>query len=153
MARAPFQVLVFPYRVSASSGFEYALLRRADEGYWHVIAGGGEADEQPLEAAKRETFEEIGVPGDANFLKLDTIFSVPVTVYRDSHIWGEDLFVIPCYCFAVLVEKRSLVLSREHVAYRWVPYEEAQRMLRFDNNKTALWELDRRLRGGGPRGD
>jgi dATP pyrophosphohydrolase len=131
---------------------EYAVLRRADESYWHVVAGGGEADERPLEAAKRETFEEIGVPGEAAFLELDTIFSVPVTIYRDSHIWGEDLFVIPCYCFGVFVERRPLVLSKEHIGHRWVPYEEARRLLKFDNNKTALWELDRRLRGEGPRG-
>jgi dATP pyrophosphohydrolase len=151
MARAPFQVLVFPYRVTDASELEYAVLKRADEGYWHVVAGGGEADERPLEAAKREAFEEIGVPEEATFLELDTVFSVPVTIYRNSHIWGEEQFVIPCYCFAVLVEGHPIRLSKEHLEHRWVPYAEAQRLLRFDNNKTALWELDRRLRGKGPR--
>ena len=40
-SRAPFQVLVLPYRQLDDSEYEYAVLRRADEGYWHVVAGGG----------------------------------------------------------------------------------------------------------------
>ena len=40
MARAPFQILVFPYRRRGDK-FEFALFRRADDGYWQGIAGGG----------------------------------------------------------------------------------------------------------------
>ena len=47
MPRAPFQVHGFPFRNSAGGGFEYAVFRRADEGYWQAIAGGGEDDESP----------------------------------------------------------------------------------------------------------
>jgi hypothetical protein len=32
--------------------------------------------------------------------------------------------------------------------FRWVPYEEASAALRYDDDKTALWELDARLRAG-----
>ncbi|HEY5728739.1 MAG TPA: hypothetical protein VIS72_01715 [Anaerolineales bacterium] len=35
-----------------SIGLEYALLMRADEGFWQGIAGGGEDDEYPLETAR-----------------------------------------------------------------------------------------------------
>lgn len=52
MPRAPFQVLVFPYRKNLLDQFEFALLLRADEGFWQGIAGGGEDSETPLEAAK-----------------------------------------------------------------------------------------------------
>jgi hypothetical protein len=43
------------------------------------------------------------------------------------------------------------VLSHEHTAARWVSYRAAYELAHFDGNKTALWELDRRLRGLGPR--
>jgi dATP pyrophosphohydrolase len=151
MARAPFQVLILPYRKLHDLEFEYAIFRRADEGYWHGIAGGGENDETALEAAKRETLEEAGLPEDSTFLKLDTVFSVPVTIYKESHIWGEDLYVIPCYCFGVLVERDPIQLSAEHTEYKWASYDDALHLLKYDNNKHALWELDRRLRGLGPR--
>jgi len=152
MARAPFNVLVFPYRKADDDQFEYALVKRSDAGFWQGISGGGEDDESPLEAAKRETYQEAGIPPDSSFLQLDTVESVPATEFRDSYLWGEDVYVIPQYCFGVLVEDSELVLSREHTEYRWLKYEEADRLLKWGGNKTALWELDKRLRGRGPRG-
>ena len=149
--RSPFQVLVFPYRQAGNSEYEYAILRRADEGYWHVVAGGGEDDETPLEAAKRETHEETGLAENSPFLQLDTVTSVPVTEFSDSHLWGDDIFVIPQYFFGVLTGEEQIVLSHEHTEVRWVRYPEARRLLKYDDNKTALWELDRKLRRLGPR--
>jgi dATP pyrophosphohydrolase len=73
MARAPFQVLVYPYLKAGAGRFEYALLKRSDAGYWQAIAGGGEDDETPLEAARREAYEEAGIPGTADFLQLGAI--------------------------------------------------------------------------------
>jgi dATP pyrophosphohydrolase len=151
VVRAPFQVLVFPYRKIDSTDVEYAIMRRADKGYWHTVAGGGEDEETPLEAAKRETYEETGIPEDSTFLELDTVFSVPVTIYKNSQIWGDDLYVIPSYCFGVLVEMGQITLSKEHLEYKWVTYEEACKTLKYESNKIALWELDRKLRWLGPR--
>jgi dATP pyrophosphohydrolase len=151
-SRAPFQVLIFPYRQTGDSEFEYALLRRADEGYWQGVAGGGEGDETPLEAARRETCEETGLPENSSFLQLETLSSVPVTEFKDSHLWSDGLDVIPQYFFGVLAEERQIVLSHEHTEVRWVRYTEARRMLKYDDNKTALWELDRKLTRIGPGG-
>jgi len=152
MARAPFQVLVIPYRKATNGQIEYALLRRSDEGYWQGIAGGGEGKEKPLEAAKRETNEESGILPTAQFLQLDTIEPVPVIYFKDSHIWGDDVYVIPQYCFGVTAENLQIRISREHTEYKWFLYEEAYELIKYDGNKTALWELDKRLKGRGPRG-
>ena len=152
MPRAPFNVAVYPYRPVGDGEFEYALLKRSDAGFWQGVSGGGEGGETPLETAKRETFEETGIPPDSPFLQLDTVEPIPVTEFRDSHLWGEDVYVIPQYCFGVLTGDRSLVLSREHTEYRWLRYEQAHHWLKYDGNKTALWELNQRLRGRGPRG-
>jgi dATP pyrophosphohydrolase len=150
MTRAPLNVLVYPYLEIEAGVFEYALLQRADVGWWQGVTGGAEDEETPLEAARRETFEETGIT-DGAFLRLDTVIWVPVTYFGISYIWGDDVYVIPMYCFGVRAPDRTIVLSKEHSIVRWLPYEKAHRLARFDGNKTALWELDRRLRGLGPR--
>ncbi|HDL04546.1 MAG TPA: hypothetical protein ENH25_10500 [candidate division Zixibacteria bacterium] len=59
MARAPFQVLVIPYYKDENGNIVYAVFkRRPDNGdFWQPIAGGGEDDETPLQAACREDFD------------------------------------------------------------------------------------------------
>jgi dATP pyrophosphohydrolase len=83
---------------------------------------------------------------------LDTIVPVPVTEFRDSYLWGEQVYVIPQYCFGVSAQNVEIVISKEHTQYQWVSYEEAREIIKFDGNKTALWELNQRLKEKGPRG-
>jgi len=132
--------------------FEFALLLRADEGFWQGIAGGGEDNETPLEAAKRETLEEAGIGSSAKFLRLDTMESVPVTTLKDNPLWGEDVYVVPQYCFGVDGSDLEIMISHEHSAFGWFTYDQTIQLLKFDGNKTALWELNQRLKGKGPRG-
>ena len=152
MPRAPFQVLVFPYRKNLQDQLEFVLLLRADGGFWQGIAGGGEDDETPLEAARRETFEETGIKPTSTIMQLDTVESVPVIEFKDSSLWGEDVFVIPQYCFGVSISHSEIKLSDEHSEYGWFTYDQAIQLLKFDGDKTALWELNQRLLGRGPRG-
>lgn len=152
MPRAPFQVLVFPYRKNLQDQLEFVLLLRADGGFWQGIAGGGEDDETPLEAARRETFEETGIKPTSTIMQLDTVESVPVIEFKDSSLWGEDVFVIPQYCFGVSISHSEIKLSDEHSEYGWFTYDQAIQLLKFDGNKTALRELNQRLLGRGPRG-
>jgi dATP pyrophosphohydrolase len=151
MTRAPFQILVYPYRKN-NNDYEYALLKRADAGFWQGITGGGEDSESPLQAAKRETLEETGIEPSAYFLLLDTIESVPVTAFKDSPLWGENVYVIPQFCFGVEGSDWEIELSQEHSSFGWFLFEKAQQLLKFDGDKTALWELNQRLKGRGPIG-
>lgn len=145
MARAPFQVLIFPYIKDKQGFIEYAIFRRSDGDYWQGIAGGGEEGETPEEAARREIQEEAGIPGNSNITSLDSKASVPVIGVTGEYTWGDDVFVIPEYTFGARVENRQLKLSKEHKEYKWVGYEEAMIMLKWDSNKNALWELNERL--------
>lgn len=151
MTRAPFQILVLPYRKNPDGEFEFALFKRADTGFWQGIAGGGEDDETPLQAARRETREETGIDSD-RFIRLDTTDSVPVSEFRDSQFWGEDIYVIPQHFFGLEVKSKAITLSKEHADFGWLTYEESRKRLHFDGNRTALWELHQRLQGRGPRG-
>jgi dATP pyrophosphohydrolase len=146
MARAPFNVLVYPYHRSADGELKYAVLKRV-EGWWQTIAGGGEDSETPLDAARREALEEGGLSAETPFLELSTVIPVPKTAFKESSLWGDDLYVVPKYCFGALVQNKTLVISSEHTDYRWLSYEEAQALIRYDGERTALWELHARLSG------
>ena len=146
MARAKYQILVIPYCIKDRKA-QFCLFQRSDMGIWQFIAGGGEdEDSSILESAKREALEEAGISGTCNFFRLDTCCSIPSNCFRNADaLWGKECFVIPEYAFVVKVESTSLQLSHEHTEYNWLTYEEAQEVLQYDSNKTALWELNRRI--------
>ena len=60
-------------------------------------------------------------------------------------LWGPDVLVVPEYAFGADADGQEIVLSEEHESFRWVDYNTAQELLRFDSNNNALWELDYRL--------
>jgi dATP pyrophosphohydrolase len=143
--RAPFQVLVLPYRYSIKGRTEYAIFKRSDAAYWQFIAGGGEGEETPIEAAKREANEEAGIPFHFEYITLDSKNTVPIEGVTGEFTWGENIFVIPEYTFGVRSDDREIVLSKEHTESVWLGYQEAVAMLKWDSNKNALWELNARL--------
>jgi dATP pyrophosphohydrolase len=151
VARAPFQVLVFPYRALPDGDFEFAVFRRSDDGRWQAIAGGGEDDETPLQAAQREAWEEAGIPAEVLFLPLDSVASVPVTFFPESVRWGEQVYVVPEYAFGVEATQARLVIADEHSEFRWLTFSQAKRLLTYGSNRVALWELNQKIRGLGPR--
>ena len=147
MARAPFQVLVIPYRISADGSIEYAIFFRRSPRYgnfWQPIAGGGEDDETPLEAARREASEEARIDPAAEFIILDSTTTIPAP-QAAGMLWGPEVLVVPEYAFGVHFQDGEIQLSPEHEDYQWVDYATAQNLLRFDSNKNAIWELDYRL--------
>jgi dATP pyrophosphohydrolase len=147
--RAPFQVIVFPYRFISTGEAEYAVFFRRTLRYgdfWQAISGGGEDDETPLQAARREANEEGSLSYETEFIQLESMAMLPAP--QASRIWiDSDVLVVPEYAFGAHAEGQEIVLSAEHETFRWVSYEEAQELLRFDSNKNALWELDYRLTG------
>jgi dATP pyrophosphohydrolase len=145
MSRAPFQVLVLPFRHIQGGQLEYAVFKRRDEGYWQFIAGGGENNEEPIETARREACEEAGIAPDSEYIILDSRNTMPVEGVTGDFTWGKDVYVIPEYTFGVGCDSEDISLSREHTECRWVCYEDAVAMLQWDSNKNALWELNARI--------
>ena len=148
MPRAPFQVLVFPFRRDTEGEFEYAVFKRADAGYWQAIAGGGEDDEKPIEAARREAHEEAEISPASSYYPLDSLAHIPTYFFEERSFWPESTYVIPNHCFAVELPKIDIVLSYEHSEFRWVTFKECEKLLYWEDNKTALWELNQRLLNG-----
>lgn len=144
MARAPMQVLLLPYRKLRDS-YEYLVFHRSDHAFWQGIAGGAEDTETPLEAVKREAFEEAAIPKEFYFWKLDSFATVPAGAFRAWKDWPSETYVVPEHCFAVDLKDFSVQLSVEHTDCCWCDFEEASELLKWDSNKNALWELNQRL--------
>jgi dihydroneopterin triphosphate diphosphatase len=147
--RQPFEVNVYPFRLTAD-GPSYAIFRRADDGCWQSVAGGVEEGEDLVTAARRETAEESGLAGGNPLYKLDMVSGVERTCFAASRYWPADLYIVAKHHFAMDATRdpAPVVLSDEHREFRWATYAEAAATLRYDDDKTALWELDARLRAG-----
>ena len=143
--RAPFQILAIPYRIVDGTPM-YCVFHRADHDQWQFIAGGGEDNETPLAAAKRETFEEGGVHS-TQWLGLKSLSYIPVTIISEmsrKH-WDSSTYVIPEYTFGFECQD-DVRLSPEHTDCVWLTYDEANQKLKWDSNRTALYELNCRLK-------
>ena len=136
MVRTSFKVLVLPYWRSSSGQIEYAVFKKGED-YWQGIAGGVEGGESPLDAARREAMEEGGIQPNAGFSALDTVSGFPF-----------NNRVITQYAFAVELNDKAVRLSEEHSEYRWLPFDEAWRTLKWDGDRAALTELNTVLMSG-----
>jgi len=145
MARAPFQVLVLPFRRTGGGGVEFAVLRRRDLGLWQGVAGGGEDGETPGQAAEREASEELGLDRPVPLYPLQTVASIPACMFAARRTWPRGTYVIPEYAFGADLTGLDVTLSKEHTAVRWLDAKAARAALRFDSNRTALEELAERL--------
>lgn len=149
--RSPLNVLVLPFRGTPAGGFEYAVFRRADgdEACWQAVAGGVEVGETPRAAAERELTEETGLRSARRWIPLDAHATVPARIFRDLPSWGPEVLVVRELTFAAEVAAEEVIrLSNEHDAFEWLGYAQARDRLRWDRNRTALWELHTRLSEG-----
>ena len=143
--REPFQILAIPYRI-VERELCFCVFRRSDSDVWQFIAGGGEDNEKPIDTALREIKEETGVIAE-KLTALKSIAFVPAEVVAESMrtYWDKDIFVIPEYSFAFECIADP-VLSREHSEYKWLPYNDARKLLKWDSNKVAMYEIMSRLK-------
>jgi dATP pyrophosphohydrolase len=146
VARAPFQVLVIPYRLRNDGKYEFAVLQRSDNHEWQFIAGGGEGAEIPAEAAAREAWEEAAIPDSLHWMPLDAKESIPRTAFPGASHWPRNVYVVHEHCFGAEIAEHQIRLSPEHSCVEWLSFEQASSRLTWQSNRVALWELNERLR-------
>ncbi|MGH6958729.1 MAG: hypothetical protein ACREEW_18860 [Caulobacteraceae bacterium] len=79
-------------------------------------------------------------------MTLETRSSVPAKVFDCWPNWGADVLLVHKHAFGVAVaEVDRVVLSDEHTDWRWLDFEAASQLTRYDSDRTALWELNERL--------
>ncbi len=147
MSRLPKQIHVYLYRIKSNGVYEFAIFQRADNDlWWQGISGGVEEGETIEAGARREVFEEAGISDSLPMYKLDTEAYLPTCIFssKTQQLWGKDVIVIPMYFFAIPYDG-EIKLSEEHKQFRWLPYDEAEKLVYFHDQKTALWELYERL--------
>ena len=145
--RAPFQILAVPYHFIKGE-LCFCVFRRTDSDIWQFIAGGGEDNEKPADAALREIKEETGVTAE-KLTALQSVAFVPAEVVAKNlraH-WDKNIFVIPEYSFAFECNADPTI-SHEHCEYKWLPYDVGRKLLKWDSNKVAMYEAMCRLNSG-----
>lgn len=146
--RLPKQVLVVPYRV-INKKVEYCIFKRKDMPIWQWISGGVEDfDEDIISAVKREVYEETNISDKLRIMELEGFTKIPVVNIVKEFMWGDKVFYSDEYAFAVNIENKEIKISEEHNKFKWVSYSEAKDLLRYDSNKSALWELDEKIKRG-----
>ena len=145
--REPYQIISIPYRIVNDTTL-FCIFRRTNGDYWQFIAGGGENNEKPIDTALREIKEETGVTAE-KLTELKSVAFVPAEVAAENmrtH-WDKNIFVIPEYSFAFECSADP-TLSREHSEYKWLPYDTARKLLKWESNKVAMYEAMCRLNSG-----
>lgn len=147
--RAPFQVLVIPYLLDGDRPF-YCILKRSDAYYWHFIAGGGEDDETPAQAALRQARQEIGASDAGQIFPLEFSTYVPAAVVSEKHRqhWPAGTYLLPELYFAIRLESNAVKLSHEHTEFCWVAFDQAISLLHWQSNTVGLYELNERIKRG-----
>ena len=144
--RLPKQVLIIPYRI-INQKIEYCILKRKNMQIWQWVAGGVEDfDKDIITAAKREMKEEIGISEDIDIVELECFTKIPVVNIVKEFKWGDNVYYEYEYSFAANISDKQIKISEEHSEYKWVSYDEARNLLKYDSNKSALWELNEKIR-------
>lgn len=119
---------------------EVLVLKRAKDrgGFWQTVTGGIHVGENLLNAAKRELEEELSL----------SVKKVAYTGFSYSFMATKDFRLHEHVCFTVLSHKQSLSMkiSDEHDEYKWLSPNEAIKLLKFNDNKTAVRKVVKKIR-------
>lgn len=92
----------------------------------HPVTGKADPGEAPRACAEREAFEETGLRGTLRDLHLKHQFG------GARHRFEEHAFLLET------ADGQDPVISDEHVAFRWVPPEEALSLVEWPAHREAL---------------
>ncbi|MGB0858788.1 MAG: dihydroneopterin triphosphate diphosphatase [Pseudoalteromonas spongiae] len=139
MLRDPYSVLV----VIQNTKNQFLVMQRADDpSFWQSVTGGIEQNETALACAYREVLEETGI----NCHKQDlTIKDLNITNRYEIRPQWRSRYKPNCtinteFVFHLLVPvTQSIVLHpNEHLAYKWLNYQDTLEILWSDSNKQAI---------------
>jgi 8-oxo-dGTP pyrophosphatase MutT (NUDIX family) len=108
-------------------------------GHWDFIKGNIEPGESEKNTVIREAKEE------ANLEKIEFIPEFRETI-RYFYKRGGQLVSKEVIFYLAKTEQKKVKISYEHKGYKWLPFEEAQRLLTFQNAKQILKKAEEFLK-------
>lgn len=137
--------MVFPF-IKENDEYLFGIFcRNGSKKVWQGIAGGVEENETYIEACQREAFEEAGITDFSNVIELESMCTIPVPNVTKKFLWGKEVLLVYEHSFGIECKNKDINLSHEHNKMEWLNFEEANKKLKWDSNKNALWELNYRL--------
>ncbi|QWD98347.1 dihydroneopterin triphosphate diphosphatase [Polynucleobacter sp. MG-5-Ahmo-C2] len=142
--KIPISVLVVIYK----SNRDVLLIERADRlGFWQSVTGSLDAPEEDLaSAATREVFEETGIAVEklpAGSL-VNMHHQIEYTIYpewRFRYSPGVTRNIEHWFALQAPENIQIQLAPREHVAYQWLPFEEAAQKCFSPSNGEAILKL------------
>ena len=142
--KKPVSVLVVIYTPT----LDVLLLERARHpGFWQSVTGSQEGDEALLETARREVVEETGIAADAEQF-VDWQLTNRYEIFAEwRHRYAPGVTENTEHVFSLCVPEPCPILlaADEHLAYRWLPWQEAAAACFSWTNRDAILALPERL--------
>lgn len=141
--KKPISVLV----VIHTPDLDVLLLERASHpGYWQSVTGSQEEDEELIDTARREVFEETGLDADSYALtdwRLTNTFEI-FAEWRHRYPPGVTRNLEYVFALQVPAPLPVTIAPREHLAYKWLPWRQAARECFSWSNRDAILLLPER---------
>lgn len=121
------QALLYKYL----NGKLYCLcLKRSevDGGFWHVVTGTLEAEENDEDCLKREIFEELG----------QLVQIIKISPILKQWIWDKGTEKIPTNDYVIEVSNDLIKLNEEHTEYEWLDVEKSFLKYKYDSAKEMI---------------
>ena len=138
MKKIPISVLVIIY----TKNKDILLLKKNnDKDMWQSVTGSLNENEKPIDAAKREVFEETGLTSDkifdCNKQYIFEIYEMWRYKYEDGVTHNtEHVFLLE------LEEKVDIVIDKsEHLQYEWLSRVKAAEKVFSHTNRQAIFDL------------
>lgn len=145
-ATRPFKIPRSVLVVIHTEALNVLLLERADKpGFWQSVTGSLDADDEPLaDTARREVLEETGIAGgvlsDWTLTNVYEIYATwrhryaPGVMHNTEHVFG----------LSIAAATPVRLAPREHLAWQWLPWQEAAERCFSPSNAQAILELPAR---------
>jgi len=122
-----------------SKEIKYLLLRhpfssRTKKDYWGFPKGHIEKNEKELETVKREIKEETGLKN----IKIVNGFKETVIYFLKNNTIIQKKVIL----YLAEAERKKIILSSEHIGYKWLNFQKAINLLCFKDLKKVLKRAD-----------
>ena len=123
---------VITYRPLHSFHKQFVLLQ-SPRGDWNFVKGHREREETDHDTLKREIFEETGI---TRFNILNYLGKIRYKIMKEGLKSEKEVKF-----YYVTTNDNRIALSDEHIAYIWLDYEQAKKLLTFHQSKLIIEKI------------